>query len=236
MSGSSPLARGLRHQGGRSGASGRIIPARAGFTRRWRPSACCCQDHPRSRGVYQPEGEIVTSITGSSPLARGLLIAQKFCTFWAGDHPRSRGVYCSWWRGQSAWTGSSPLARGLQPHRRSLRELVRIIPARAGFTSTVRELLSLSADHPRSRGVYPVLTRPRRRTSGSSPLARGLPAQRQPVGRPRGIIPARAGFTTPSCSGVRPSADHPRSRGVYVDFGMLSEDDAGSSPLARGLP
>ena len=30
-----------------------------------------------------------------------------------------------------------------------------------------------------------------------------------------GIIPARAGFTTPMRSGTLTVADHPRSRGVY---------------------
>ena len=50
-----------------------------------------------------------------------------------------------------------------------------------------------------------------------------------------GIIPARAGFTLSDARTLMLLADHPRSRGVYVDFGMLSEDAAGSSPLARGL-
>ena len=30
------------------------------------------------------------------------------------------------------------------------------------------------------------------------------------------IIPARAGFTTASTTTMRPSPDHPRSRGVYA--------------------
>ena len=50
-----------------------------------------------------------------------------------------------------------------------------------------------------------------------------------------GIIPARAGFTTKTGMTPSPSADHPRSRGVYH---RLAQDDPagrGSSLLARGL-
>ena len=73
----------------------------------------------------------------------------------------------------------------------------------------------LSADHPRSRGVY----------SESSPAT--IPYSR--------IIPARAGFTCPRWREHPISPDHPRSRGVY---GASRPRDAlalGSSPLARGL-
>ena len=70
--GSSPLARGLRHERGDDVDRGGIIPARAGFTwirmawARWRA------DHPRSRGVYEAPLTIRISQVGSSPLARGL--------------------------------------------------------------------------------------------------------------------------------------------------------------------
>ena len=51
------------------------------------------------------------------------------------DHPRSRGVYAP----ASATTirsrGSSPLARGLLSHHCVPLTALRIIPARAGFTS-----------------------------------------------------------------------------------------------------
>ena len=70
---------------------------------------------------------------------------------------------------------------------------------------------------------------------GSSPLARGLPPH--PVGghRPRGIIPARAGFTQVVESPLPPALDHPRSRGVYRIARPQAGISAGSSPLARGL-
>ncbi len=49
-----------------------IIPARAGFTVIRPLMADHLEDHPRSRGVYAPDGGIVAEARGSSPLARGL--------------------------------------------------------------------------------------------------------------------------------------------------------------------
>ena len=50
------------------------------------------------------------------------------------------------------------------------------------------------------------------------------------------IIPARAGFTGTMPTSTRGEADHPRSRGVYLDTVGPYLDRVGSSPLARGLP
>ena len=113
VGGSSPLARGLHPCASPRHLRTRIIPARAGFTRR------CCQcwtwfrDHPRSRGVYEKSIPSVYARPGSSPLARGLLGVPyvwggssriiparagftspfSFMAASAMDHPRSRGVY-----------------------------------------------------------------------------------------------------------------------------------------------
>ena len=70
--GSSPLARGLLHETIKFGRRARIIPARAGFTRRPEGQADHPRDHPRSRGVYVDAAFAVISREGSSPLARGL--------------------------------------------------------------------------------------------------------------------------------------------------------------------
>ena len=72
--GSSPLARGLRCRdcGDRHGAG--IIPARAGFTARHELATIGLRDHPRSRGVYWYDRRTDQHRTGSSPLARGLLV------------------------------------------------------------------------------------------------------------------------------------------------------------------
>ena len=52
----------------------------------------------------------------------------------AWDHPRSRGVYGLNGRSDLSQCGSSPLARGLLPRINLNIVLLRIIPARAGFT------------------------------------------------------------------------------------------------------
>ena len=132
------------------------------------------------------------------------------------DHPRSRGVY--------------HLEVGLGP------VLVRIIPARAGFTVTVTPSERGARDHPRSRGVYPPPRTSPAPTAGSSPLARGLRAPTGGAAGPPRIIPARAGFTGYASGRRSIQADHPRSRGVYVLGDERGSSEAGSSPLARGLP
>ena len=193
---------------------------------------------------------------GSSPLARGLPglpeeIDPRFRIIPAragftpphspqsaphSDHPRSRGVYSSPLITSKSAAGSSPLARGLPVSFVAAGFQNRIIPARAGFTPDGPQSFHGLPDHPRSRGVYEVAQRMDVVAIGSSPLARGLPQRgHQRPGVPR-IIPARAGFTSRQWCCCSFQWDHPRSRGVYVVGGFLCPPDAGSSPLARGLP
>ena len=89
--------------------------------------------------------------------------------------------------------------------------------------------------NPHSRGVYRAATAPALRTTGSSPLARGLPVLGRRGGSSAGIIPARAGFTRPGYVPQGQPSDHPRSRGVYGPPILPRGRRAGSSPLARGL-
>ena len=113
---------------------------------------------------------------------------------------------------------------------------MRIIPARAGFTHTSVPHHTLTADHPRSRGVYGDSEADVVVNVGSSPLARGLQARAIWPGPFCGIIPARAGFTLDIEEFHRLHPDHPRSRGVYICCDPLKNVALGSSPLARGLP
>ena len=156
----------------------RIIPARAGFTLQARLKGLHQRDHPRSRGVYCRIWSCVYLSGGSSPLARGLLgrIGRPRCglriiparagfTAMSGpmrarrhmDHPRSRGVYAADPAATALNDGSSPLARGLQGLYDELHAGRRIIPARAGFTGPALRERRPGPDHPRSRGVYPLL-------------------------------------------------------------------------------
>ena len=131
--------------------------------------------------------------------------------------------------------GSSPLARGLPIPVVQRHRLLRIIPARAGFTPPSRVSRTAARDHPRSRGVYPPLPRGISLRRGSSPLARGLLLVEAADGGAEGIIPARAGFTGIRERPTTHEWDHPRSRGVYPEDLVLFTTPEGSSPLARGL-
>ena len=192
-------------------------------------------DHPRSRGVYATLPGFCVGCLGSSPLARGLRLdpipdrddariiparagfttSTPPTTAMSRDHPRSRGVYVFLRAKQYCERGSSPLARGLRLPYLSQFSRVGIIPARAGFT-TVRSAMMAAM-------------------TGSSPLARGLRLLELQGDRRVGIIPARAGFTDSPADALQGLADHPRSRGVYTLEISMTDIDAGSSPLARGL-
>ena len=135
----------------------RIIPARAGFTSCRAGHRGGPTDHPRSRGVYASLLSDALGHDGSSPLARGLrglppvtidkvgiiparagfTRARRRSACPVRDHPRSRGVYVSPSGSCSRGRGSSPLARGLRRDQIWAEAVVRIIPARAGFTSVI---------------------------------------------------------------------------------------------------
>ena len=151
------------------------------------------------------------------------------------DHPRSRGVYKSTVLNIVQQLGSSPLARGLLPVGCDPIEESRIIPARAGFTQPSRVAWRMMSDHPRSRGVYTSVSSFPADAAGSSPLARGLQQHETRQADLRGIIPARAGFTSEFGEANGETGDHPRSRGVYNIYVNTAVRDCGSSPLARGL-
>ena len=253
--GSSPLARGLPRPSGQGSRSGRIIPARAGFTEDVLTEITIGQDHPRSRGVYLRSSDAQKRIMGSSPLARGLLLDRSVegdvtriiparAGFTRGehlrrrrrrDHPRSRGVYFHGLDFEIIEEGSSPLARGLLPRSSQQGPLAGIIPARAGFTGPSSPTTKREEDHPRSRGVYDPAGPIREVLRGSSPLARGLHQHPAADRGGRRIIPARAGFTDGVELDTDLLGDHPRSRGVYRGEAGHQRRDQGSSPLARGL-
>ena len=131
--------------------------------------------------------------------------------------------------------GSSPHTRGLHRHRHRHPGAAGIIPAHAGFTRRTSPPPRAGRDHPRTRGVYATDAQWRRWFSGSSPHTRGLRGGRGGRHRKGGIIPAHAGFTGSSQAGSAPSADHPRTRGVYtrpIGPYLMRE---GSSPHTRGL-
>ena len=168
--------------------------------------------------------------------ARAGFTETRCCRRWPlTDHPRSRGVYSPSRTGRLPVTGSSPLARGLPAAPDHADMTVRIIPARAGFTTTPPRTRLGTRDHPRSRGVYVALGAFLASFAGSSPLARGLLGNFDVIVASTGIIPARAGFTSQQGYSAARFSDHPRSRGVYLRSPTILKWSEGSSPLARGL-
>ena len=112
----------------------------------------------------------------------------------------------------------------------------RIIPARAGQTSSIWRDSSASTDHPRACGAnYAVNPSPPART-GSSPRVRGklfLPFFACAGIR---IIPARAGQTRRTGTGEAACADHPRACGANTSVCSRWSTGVGSSPRVRGKP
>ena len=152
------------------------------------------------------------------------------------DHPRACGVYIIFGDRHTVTPGSSPRVRGLHSLLRTAISIVRIIPARAGFTRTPYRNPGARADHPRACGVYSPRFMARSTQYGSSPRVRGLLAVGVRGGRFHGIIPARAGFTVQGGAGACTSWDHPRACGVYYELLTIESVGRGSSPRVRGLP
>ena len=189
---------------------------------------------PLARGLHSDKLE-KNKLPRIIPARAGFTISTSIRRTGPQDHPRSRGVYTAATPTVPVSLGSSPLARGLPRSIRSNRTRPRIIPARAGFTDFSPMITHLKEDHPRSRGVYGGGFTSSANSSGSSPLARGLPGMDSWSVSSSRIIPARAGFTSDDEPRKPDLTDHPRSRGVYAATPRMAARIVGSSPLARGL-
>ena len=223
IAGSSPLARGAHHAGHEGAHDRGIIPACAGSTCLHRLGLLFSWDHPRLRGEHDRDAAVAVRAEGSSPLARGALLAHdhphravRIIPACAGstdgqylrlphgrDHPRLRGEHKSPETRSSGSKGSSPLARGARPCIRALWSMGRIIPACAGSTVQLGRLEAYPRDHPRLRGEHLPSRSWTASPPGSSPLARGAHAPRAHAARHHGIIPACAGSTPSRASRAR---------------------------------
>ena len=254
VTGSSPLARGTLLIFGAGAGIPRLIPARAGNTDPRKQVGDSVTAHPRSRGEHYAKNPISSIRNGSSPLARGTpprnthprgddrLIPAR-----AGNtprfarradslsaHPRSRGEHRSMVAVYGLSVGSSPLARGTQSVQVIPGGYARLIPARAGNTSSPQGRRSAVPAHPRSRGEHCPIAENVTCSTGSSPLARGTRGFLPPPALPGRLIPARAGNTKWDTAEIKPAAAHPRSRGEHGTYTVSTEIQSGSSPLARG--
>ena len=152
--GSSPLVRGQLICRSLATMTSRIIPARAGPTRKVRWVLVAPSDHPRSCGANPLRMKTGQQIYGSSPLVRGQqttasaenlrariiparagpTCSEIICLPFNPDHPRSCGANGFMRTVTSLTGGSSPLVRGQLGEHNLVAPLVRIIPARAGPT------------------------------------------------------------------------------------------------------
>ena len=232
----------------------RIIPARAGQTWLGQETQGVPADHPRACGANRPSAGRGWRRAGSSPRVRGklgFLVDGDFpgriiparagqtsrCTLTVAsrpDHPRACGANLSTSSNSNSSAGSSPRVRGKRPRARDRVDRRRIIPARAGQTSTAFAPAFASSDHPRACGANARPTGHHDGLSGSSPRVRGkrCPAIRV-VTRMR-IIPARAGQTARSRCRCRTARDHPRACGANGHGQHVTVDVRGSSPRVRG--
>ena len=149
-------------------------------------------------------------------------------------HPRSRGENVGDFASGPGGQGSSPLTRGKRANAHRGFLTVRLIPAHAGKTWSIRCMAFCGPAHPRSRGenISAPASTPSMR--GSSPLTRGkLDLVRTQV-RTIGLIPAHAGKTRPGMPTTPSRPAHPRSRGENFQAKTIPARGPGSSPLTRG--
>ena len=170
--GSSPRVRGKRTEDLGGDHPGGLIPARAGKT---------CSDstwsrlpgaHPRACGENSIEDARCMSGSGSSPRVRGKLRARRHPQRRAGliparagktstsaaalvcsaAHPRACGENCSKITTDVETRGSSPRVRGKQAQVHAGHQRLRLIPARAGKTSSQPPVQRTPPAHPRACG------------------------------------------------------------------------------------
>ena len=170
--GSSPHGRGKRNQPRRAHPAGRLIPARAGKTSHGPDHRLASTAHPRAGGENDHENILTIPQKGSSPRGRGKPIDLARITERGGliparaektkkpdasaaitqAHPRAGGENRLTWTGRTLAPGSSPRGRGkLRRHPRR-KDQARLIPARAGITSSISPTSWPTWAHPRAGG------------------------------------------------------------------------------------
>ena len=232
----------------------RIIPARAGQTRRCALGRSPSTDHPRACGANQQGSREPRRFDGSSPRVRGKLAREggqcgerRIIPARAGqtlplcshssrppDHPRACGANVIHSCGCTPVAGSSPRVRGKPGADGQGRGRPRIIPARAGQTYAASLAVSLRSDHPRACGANAVWRSIFMGKFGSSPRVRGKLRCLHYRCPPVRIIPARAGQTVADVAKLYVSPDHPRACGANHSDIVNTGFEYGSSPRVRG--
>ena len=254
--GSSPRVRGKLVLAHRVRRARGLIPARAGKTVGWRGAHWTPTAHPRACGENTGFGLRTIRSLGSSPRVRGkrqggrgrgarrgLIPARAGKTLdrssaWRrmGAHPRACGENARERSAARREKGSSPRVRGKRLRPPVGEVLARLIPARAGKTSSAAFPLSGGAAHPRACGENWPASGMTASGAGSSPRVRGKRVLEGDEGRKVGLIPARAGKTGVGRVVLARVEAHPRACGENSHSGYTFGTGGGSSPRVRGKP
>ena len=132
--------------------------------------------------------------------------------------------------------GSSPRVRGKLMDVRGLTQAARLIPARAGKTSTSPTPRRSRSAHPRACGENSTRWSLDDIDAGSSPRVRGKRPPIRASAHGRRLIPARAGKTSAPWGARGRMWAHPRACGENGFESGLDEVHDGSSPRVRGKP
>ena len=206
------------------------------------------------RGERAVVGQRAAMVSGSSPHARGTLIALpaqrqlgRFIPACAGNayiphwnlpydsvHPRMRGERQADLSTSMPLAGSSPHARGTLERLKDAVNDLRFIPACAGNATEAAVSKVQDPVHPRMRGERRGLVHRDRSLFGSSPHARGTHFNHDALFLPVRFIPACAGNARKLCGKKLTPPVHPRMRGERGHSNTSSRWRCGSSPHARG--
>ena len=260
--GSSPRGRGKPRPPDRHRERGRLIPARAGKTRRRTAPSPRGTAHPRAGGENWLRSLSTPQAPGSSPRGRGkphpappgprgpgLIPARagKTCgdglsIAYIGAHPRAGGENARAPRAGTPPPGSSPRGRGKLHLQVRMEQGERLIPARAGKTGSAAPPISQCRAHPRAGGENESRHSDNPEAVGSSPRGRGKQVKYRPSYMTYRLIPARAGKTVAGDShGQESFGSSPRGRGklrdrvlgAYVD--RLIPARAGKTRMVRPI-
>ncbi len=232
----------------------RFIPACAGNASHGTRETCCSPVHPRVRGERRRWAIAISIASGSSPRARGTLLAPllaaylgRFIPACAGNasatngervllpvHPRVRGERDRRIELQRVHCGSSPRARGTRCKCRSFRDPTRFIPACAGNACAPPFRCSVAPVHPRVRGERDPSAFARKR-GRVHPRVRGERWRNSATSRRRCGSSPRARKRRRGMATLLPARRlHPRARGErWIGTVNVIVVD-GSSPRARG--
>ena len=192
--------------------------------------------HPRPCGEHAPLYSSMVTVPGSSPPVRGAHSSQDPAQRFSGliparagstnlrvrreascrAHPRSRGEHTADGLAPLATLGSSPPVRGALKLFGFVLPCGGLIPARAGSTRRDRLHSGIWWAHPRPCGEHRRWWCPHSAARGSSPPVRGAQYGHGTIAPNVGLIPARAGSTTPCVCSAIPSRAHPRPCGEHT--------------------